>query len=99
MHVRPQKGAIVPTDKEIALQVADMKARGRDYGMQQIPGYAEWSERKLQEGESPAFIAHLDAGAMWLMPEELANVTEDEFEELLENIKAEVRKLEGDESI
>ena len=87
----------MPTDKEIAQLVADMKARGRDYAMCEIPGYREWSERKLEEGESPAFIAHLDAGAMWLMPEDLSSVTEAEFEELLESVKEDVRRLEGEE--
>ena len=86
----------MPTDKEIALRVADMKARGRDYAMHEIPGYREWSERKLEEGESPAFIAHLDAGAMWLMPEDLSAVAEADFEELLESIKEDIHKLEGE---
>ena len=53
-----------------------------------------WSKRKLAEGESEAFIANLDARGMWLLPEELATVTESVFEELLSDLKEEIAKLQ-----
>ena len=75
------------TDKEIARRAIDFQARARDYGLSEIPGYAQWSERKLNEGESPAFIAHLDATSMCLLPEQLNSVGEAEFDELLADLK------------
>lgn len=51
-----------------------------------IPGYVEWSHRKLAEGASAALIAHLDAMCMWLLPEEVQRVTESDFESLLEEL-------------
>jgi len=58
-------------DREIARRAADLQARAREYPMGQVPGYIEWSERKLAEGVSPALIAHLDGTSMWLLPEDL----------------------------
>lgn len=74
-------------DWEIAGQVADLQARGKDYSMFAIPGYIPWAEKKLAEGESAAFIGHLDSMSMFLLPEELAEIKEDVFEELLEDLK------------
>jgi hypothetical protein len=48
----------------------------------------------LAEGESEALIANLDARSMRLLPEELAAVTESDFEEMLSDLKAEVANLE-----
>jgi hypothetical protein len=84
----------VSDDREIARRNLDRQARARDYALVAIPAYAEWSERKLKEGESPAFIAHLDAMSMWLLPEEVRNVGESEFEELLAEVKEDVAKCE-----
>ena len=81
-------------DREIARRNLDRQARARDYPLAAIPGYSEWSERKLKEGESPAFIAHLDAMSMWLLPAEVATVGEAEFEELLAEVKEDVAKCE-----
>ena len=45
-------------------------------------------QKKLEEGESEAFIAHLvDALSMRLLPEEVPDVHESTFEELLADIK------------
>jgi hypothetical protein len=75
-------------DRELARRALDVQARGKDYPLTSIPGYMAWSERKLEEGESDALIAHLDATSMWLLPEEVAKVTEGEFEEMLADLKA-----------
>ena len=74
-------------DKEIAIRSLDMQARARDYRLMDIPTYMPWSERKLAEGESPAFIEHLDATCMWLLPEEVQTVEDTVFDELLADIK------------
>jgi len=74
-------------DPEIARRAIDFQARARDYRMIDLPGYMEWSERKLAEGESQALIAHLDATGMCLLPEETAQVTEDVYNEMLEELK------------
>ena len=77
----------MPDDQEIARRALDFQARARDYALGSIPAYQEWSKRKLNEGESPALIANLDARAMWLLPEQVAGVSEADFEELLADLK------------
>lgn len=82
-------------EREIARRSLDLQARAKEYALVEIPAYQEWSERKLKEGASEAFIAHLDAMSMWLLPEEVPNVGESEFEELLEDVKKAVEKCES----
>jgi len=82
----------VSDDREIARRALDLNARAKDYALVQIPAYRQWSKRKLEEGESEAFIAHLDAMSMWLLPEEVPAVGESEFEELLADVKKAVEK-------
>ena len=77
-------------DREIARRAADLQLRGRDYALVELPAYSSWSERKLEEGESPALIAHLDAMSMFLLPEDVGSVGEEAFEELLEDLRREV---------
>ena len=77
----------MPDDKEIARRYLDRLARARDYALVGIPAYREWSMKKLEQGESPAFIAHLDAVGMWLLPEEVPSVGESDFEEMLADLK------------
>ncbi|GGY39987.1 hypothetical protein [Pseudoduganella albidiflava] len=74
------------TDREIALQVQRLQDSGRDVPLMQLPGYMEWSKRKLNEGVSEALIAHLDGLAMFLLPEDDQTVGIDEYEELLEDL-------------
>ena len=74
-------------DQEVARRALDLQARARDYALASIPAYQEWSERKLNEGESPALIANLDATSMSLLPEEMASVGESDFEEMLADLK------------
>ncbi|KAF0812409.1 hypothetical protein IGB42_03077 [Andreprevotia sp. IGB-42] len=83
------------TDKEIAIRSLDLRARGQDYPLLKIPGYREWSERKLAEGESADLIANLDATAMFLRPEDIATVTQDEFEEMLADLKDQIDDDDG----
>ncbi len=74
-------------DRQLASLSLDRQARAKDYPLINIPSYCEWSKRKLAAGESEAFIAHLDALTMWLLPEEVRHVHESTFEELLADIK------------
>ena len=85
----------MPNDRDIARRSLDWQARAKDYALVSIPAYREWSRRKLEQGESPALIAHLDAMSMWLLPEEVPHVSESEFEELLADLKEAVAKSEG----
>jgi hypothetical protein len=78
----------VPDDRDIARRALDFQARARDYAFVSIPAYQEWSKRKLAEGVSFALIANLDARSICLRPEELADVDESIFEELLSDLKA-----------
>jgi hypothetical protein len=52
-----------------------------------MPAYQEWSKRKLEEGESPALIDNLDAVSMWCLPERVASIGEDDFEDMLADLK------------
>lgn len=81
-------------DRELVRQALDGQARAKNYTMSELPGYSEWSVRKLAAGESEALVANLDARCMWLLPEELTTITERDFEEMLSDLKAEVAKLE-----
>jgi hypothetical protein len=76
-------------DREIARRAADIQARARDYQLMDLPGYMAWSKRKLQEGESEALIAHLDATGAWLLPEEAAAMTETDYDAMLASLKVE----------
>jgi hypothetical protein len=78
----------VEDDRETARRALDFQARAQDYDLADIPGYEAWSERKLDEGESPALIAHLDATSMRLLPEEVAKVTDQDFEDMLDDLRA-----------
>ncbi len=60
--------------------------------MMDLPGYMEWSERKLAEGESPSYIAHSDATGVWLLPEDAAKMTAKDYDELLAELKADLEK-------
>lgn len=75
-------------DQEKARQMLDRQKRAKDVPLITIPGYMEWSKRKVKEGESEAFIANLDALGMWMLPEEVSTVGEADFEEMLEELKA-----------
>lgn len=76
-------------DKEIARRALDFQARARDYRLVDIPGYKQWSERRLRDGVSEAFIAHLDAISTTLLPEDLAMIGEQDFEEMLQELESE----------
>ena len=80
-------------DQEVARRALDLQARARDYALVSIPAYQEWSKRKLNEGESPALIANLDARGMWLLPEEVAGVSESDFEEMLADLKSTIGEV------
>lgn len=87
----------MPDEGEGALvrRALDFRAGAKDYPLTSIPAYVEWSKRKLEEDESLfALIAHLDALAVVLRPEEVAGVSESDFEEMLEELKEDVRKLD-----
>ena len=79
----------MPDDREIAQRSLDMQARARDIPLMDLPQYRSWSERKVAEGESAALIAHLDAMSMWLLPEEAPQMADNNFEEMLQDLKVE----------
>jgi hypothetical protein len=75
-------------DREIAKRAVGFQQAARDYRMMDVPGYMDWSQRKLAEGESDTLIAHLDATSMCLTPADLDAVSESTFEEMLDELKA-----------
>lgn len=82
-------------DRAAATRALRIQSDAKDIALVSLPRYQKWSKSKLEEGESPAFIAHLDAMSMYLLPEEIAEVDDDIFEELLRELKDECR---GDQS-
>lgn len=52
-----------------------------------VPGYMEWSERKLGEGESPTLIASLDGESISVAPEDAAELDESYFDGMLAVLK------------
>ena len=62
----------------------------RDVPLTQIPGYMGWSKQRLHSGESEALIAHLDATCMWGTPDDLAEISESDFQEMLDDLKKEL---------
>ena len=75
------------TDRDIALRSLDFQKRAREYAMSSLPGYDEWSELQLESSVSEALIAHLDSMTMTLLPEEVAQVSTSDFDELLDDLK------------
>lgn len=75
-------------DREIARQVADLQSRAHDIWLMNIPAYRRWSIAKLSAGECPSLIAHLDATGMFLLPEDVETMTDDVFDELLDDLKS-----------
>lgn len=81
------------TDQADAIRRAlDLERRAVDVPLTQIPAYRDWSRQKLRAGESEALIAHLDATSFWATPEEIAQLTDVEFEAMLEDLKESLQK-------
>lgn len=74
-------------ERERARKMLDLEKRPRDIPLVTRDKYNEWSAAKLEEGVSPALIAHLDAQAIWMLPEETSAVGEDTFDEMLADLK------------
>jgi hypothetical protein len=56
-----------------------------------VPGYMEWSERLLGEGESPALIAGLDAQSISIRAADAADLDESYFDGMLEAMREQAR--------
>lgn len=82
----PYRRIEMETDKEIALRGQALRDRARDVHLIQLPGYMQWSERKLSEGVSPALIENLDSRTMFLLPEEDQSIGVDDYEELFADL-------------
>jgi len=63
-----------------------------DYRLPDLPGYRAWSQQRLAEGESEAMIAHLDATCAWLSPEDVRQLQNDFFDELLADLRESLAK-------
>lgn len=70
-------------DREIARRAVRFQAEAREYRMHELPGYTEWAKRKLDQGEEVDFIMNIDDLVMTLLPEEVSEITETDYEELL----------------
>lgn len=67
----------------------DGKEQAKDIPMVDIPGYMEWANRMLDEGKSTILIAHLDSTSMCLLPEEIGEITENQFNKMLIDLEEE----------
>lgn len=67
----------------------DKEITRKDIPMVDIPGYMEWANRMLDEGKSTILIAHLDSISLRLLPEEIENMTENDFNEMLIDLEIE----------
>ena len=77
-------------DREVAKRALAFQHMACDYRMMDIAGYAAWAECKLRDGESDAFIAHLEPMSMCITPADLSDVSVEVFEELLAELKTEI---------
>lgn len=73
-------------DQEIAKKAERIRIEGKDYAMVEIPDFMEWCEKKSSAGCTEAVIDHMLATSMFLLPEELKEVNENDFEEIYQNI-------------
>ena len=87
MPIGMLQNPFMPTDQEIALRALRFKEHARDYPLTTLPGYPQWSQRQLDAGVSEALIANLDARGMTMLPENVADVTDADFDELLEDLQ------------
>ncbi len=62
-------------------------SENKDVRMVDVPQYMEWSKRKLHDGESPAIISHLDATSLWATTEDIAALSDDDFDDMLKDLK------------
>jgi hypothetical protein len=60
---------------------------GAEVPLVSLPGYMEWSERRLGAGESPVLIANLDAQTITIRPGEMAELDESYFDGILDNLR------------
>lgn len=81
---------MMSTDEEIARRAIAIQQHAKDIPMMKLPGYKDWSKKKLKEGESEALIAHLDSMSIWLLPEDVEGITEKDFDEMLQDLKEEI---------
>lgn len=72
-----------------ALVSNNSKEGAKDIPLVEIPGYMEWANQMLDEGKSAILIAHLDSTSMCLLPEEIAEITENDFNEMLIDLENE----------
>ena len=75
------------SDEEIARRALDFEARAQSYSLIDIPGYEDWASQKIEEGESPATITHLESIDLILLPEEVSTINMEIFEEMLDDLK------------
>jgi len=66
-----------------------------DYRLVDLPGYMAWSRQQLQYGESEALIAHLDSTSAWLSKTDVEDLNNEFFDELLEELKEELKRFEN----
>ena len=77
-------------DQEIARKAERIRNEGKDYAMGKIPGFMEWCEKKSSAGCAEAVLDHMLGMSMFLLPEDLAEINENDFEEIYEDILSDI---------
>lgn len=67
----------------------------REYRLMDLPGYMDWSERKLKDGAPQALMAHLDAASALLRPSDLSEISSSYFDSLLKDLELELGEGKG----
>ena len=80
------KGNSMIDDREIVAQNLDLKARGKDYALTELPSFLQWCNEKSIRGGNESAIDHMFAMSMYLLPEEVSVISNTDFDELYENI-------------
>jgi len=69
----------------------EMRTRGKDFAVVTLPGFSEWAQRQSGSGGNEAAIDHMLAMSMFLLPEEVALVTDADFDEIYQDLVEELR--------
>jgi hypothetical protein len=72
--------------KEIAEEALLLQREGKDYVLTEIPSFKQWYENKSKNGGNESAIDHMFAMSMFMLPCELADVSDEDFNEIYEDI-------------
>ena len=75
------------SDAELVQSMYYRQANEKKYSYFDLPGYSDWSTRKLNEGVGPEILGHLEAFTLIMLPEEAAAANDAYFDEALDDLR------------